>query len=66
MRKADNPNIIIVNGNNNKIIFGRGQSFTISMIVIIIVAVVILAISHSCPELLPTFIRWIIGVTDWS
>lgn len=64
MKKTDNP-VIIINGDNNKVIFGESKSHLPAAIAIALGAVVgavVLAVSHCCPELLADFVRWIISI----
>ena len=66
MKNTDKPNVVInINGDNNKVFLNEtGSHFSaaiIGLIFITLIAVVVLAISCCCPELLPDFVRWIIG-----
>lgn len=64
MKKADKPTIVIinVNGDNNKVFMNETRShIPAAVIIIALIAVAVLAISFCCPELLPDFVRWIIG-----
>ncbi len=61
MRKADKPGVVIIEGDNNKVSFGGGKPFLPLAIVVLAIAMVILAISLCCPELLADFVRWMIG-----
>ena len=64
--KTDSVNITI-NGNNNKVIFPGGKGLSPKVIVValisIAIAIIVLAVSLCCPELLADFIRWIISST---
>ena len=62
MKKADKPEIVIIEGDNNKVSFSGGKSFLPLAIVVLAIAMVVLAISHCCPELLADFVRWMIGI----
>ena len=55
MKKADKPNIVI-----NINVYGRSH-VPVAVIIIVLIAVAVLAVSFCCPELLPDFVRWIIG-----
>ena len=59
---ADKPIIIINNGDNNKVSFGEKHSSLPCAIIALAVALIVLAISLSCPELLANIIRWIFGM----
>ena len=67
MKKTDKPNIVIINinGDNNKVSLNETRSHVpavaIGVIIVALVAVAVLAVSCCCPELLPDFVRWIIG-----
>ena len=64
VRKADKPYVVII-GDNNKVSLG-GKIFppiAIAMITLGSLAIVVLAISLCCPELLADFVRWIISMT---
>ena len=64
MKKADKPNIVIINtnGDNNKVSLNETRSHAPAVAIgVIIVAVAVLTVSCCCPELLPDFVRWIIG-----
>ena len=65
VKKADKPNIVIninIYGDNNKISKNETRSHIPAVvIVIVLITVAVLAISFCCPELLPDFVRWIIG-----
>ncbi|OQA48655.1 MAG: hypothetical protein BWY46_01259 [Firmicutes bacterium ADurb.Bin300] len=60
MKNADKPNVVIINGNNNKVSFG-GKVFLPAAVVILAIAIVVLAVSHCCPELLAELVRWLIS-----
>ena len=65
MKEADKRDIVIninVYGGNNKVSTNETRSHVpAAVIVIVLIAVVVLAISFCCPELFPDFVRWIIG-----
>jgi hypothetical protein len=61
VKKADMPYVVHINGNNNKVFIG-GKNFLPLAIVALAIAIVVLAISHCCPELLANFVRWMIGI----
>ena len=64
MKKADKPSIVIninVYGDNNKVSTNETRSH-VPAAVIVIVLIAVLAVSFCCPELLPDFVRWIIGI----
>lgn len=68
VKKADKPCVVIhvhVHGNNNKVSLNETRSHVpavvIGVIIVALVAVAVLAVSYRCPELLPDFVRWIIG-----
>lgn len=64
MKKTDIPDIIIVNGDNNKVSFGEKTSLPRAIVILaiaIVVAVAVLAMSLCCPDLLADIVRWIIG-----
>ena len=65
VKKADKPNIVIninVYGDNNKVSTNETRSHVpVAVIIIVLIAVAVLAVSFCCPELLPDFVRWIIG-----
>ena len=64
MKKTDKPSIVIINinGDNNKVYTNETRSHvTAAVIIIVLIAVAVLAVSFCCPELLPDFVRWIIG-----
>lgn len=61
MKKAtDKPCDITINGSNNKVIYVEGKH-SLQLAIVILIAVVILTISHSCPELLADLVRWLIS-----
>lgn len=60
MKKTDKPSVVTINGDNNGVFFGGGAPISVA-IVVFAIAIVVLAISLSCPELLADFVRWIIG-----
>lgn len=62
MKKTDIPDIIIVNGNNNKFSFGEKAALPCAIVILaiaIVVAVAVLAMSLCCPDLLADVVRWI-------
>lgn len=61
MKHTDKPDIVIISGSNNKVSFGEKSSFSPPIMIIIVIAVAILAISLCCPDLLDDFVRWIIS-----
>ncbi len=61
MKKAGNPEVVIIKGDNNKVSFCGDKSFLPLAIVVLAIAMVILAISLCCPELLADFVRWMIS-----
>ena len=64
MKKTDKPSIVIninVYGDNNKVSTNETRSHVPAVIIIVLIAVAVLAVSFCCPELLPDFVRWIIG-----
>ena len=65
MKKADKPSIVIninVYGDNNKVSTNETRSHVpAAVIIIVLIAVAVLAVSFCCPELHPDFVRWIIG-----
>ena len=65
VKKADKPSIVIninVYGDNNKVSTNETRSHVpAAVIIIVLIAVAVLAVSFCCPELLPDFVRWIIG-----
>lgn len=68
VKKADKPCVVIhvhVHGNNNKVSLNETRSHVpavaIGVIIVALVAVAVLTVSCRCPELLPDFVRWIIG-----
>ena len=68
MRKAD-KHVIIINGDNNKLIFGETKSHLPAAIAIalgVFAGAAVLAVSLCCPELLADFVRLIISVAVGS
>lgn len=64
MKKTDIPDIIIVNGDNNKVSFGEKTALPRAIVILaiaIVVAVAVLAMSLCCPDLLAEIVRWIIS-----
>jgi hypothetical protein len=65
VKKADKPNIVIninVYGDNNKVSMNETRSHVPAVVIIIVlIMAAVLAVSRCCPELLPDFVRWIIG-----
>ena len=61
VKNADKTTVVIIGGDNNKVSFGGGRSLLPLAIVVLSIAMVILAISLCCPELLADFVRWMIG-----
>ena len=65
MKKADNCTLVIINGDNNAVSIESSNSRQIRIAMIICVciciAIAVLTISLCCPDLLPDFVRWIIG-----
>ena len=61
MKKTDSPYVITIKGDNNKIFLG-GKSILPITIVVLIIAMVVLAISLCCPELLADCVRWVISI----
>ncbi|HIV20488.1 MAG TPA: hypothetical protein IAC81_00735 [Candidatus Scatomorpha stercorigallinarum] len=68
VKKADKPSVVIninVYGDNNKVSLNETRSHVlavaIGVIIVALIAVAVLAVSCCCPELLPDFVRWIIG-----
>ena len=66
MKKTDKPSVVInIYGDNNKVYLNETRSHVpavaIGVIIVALVAVAVLAVSCCCPELLPDFVRWIIG-----
>ena len=66
VKKTDEPSIVVhVYGDNNKVYLNETSShvpaIAIGAIVVALFAVAVLAVSCCCPELLPDFVRWIIG-----
>ena len=62
MKKADKPDVVIISGNHNKVSFGGEPSFLPLAIVALAIAMVVLAISLCCPDLLADFVRWMISI----
>ena len=62
VKKTDKPDVVIIKGDNNKVSFGGGKSFLSLAIVVLAIAMVVLAISLCCPELLADFVRWMISI----
>lgn len=68
MKKTDKPSVVIninVYGDNNKVSLNETRSHSsavaIGVVIVALIAVAVLAVSYCCPELLPDFVRWIIG-----
>ena len=68
MKKTDKPSVVIninVYGDNNKVSMNETRSHVpavaIGVIIVALIAVAVLTVSCCCPELLPDFVRWIIG-----
>lgn len=63
MKKADKPSVVInIYGDNNKVYRNETCSHVPAVAIgVIIVAAAVLTVSCCCPELLPDFVRWIIG-----
>ena len=66
VKKADKPSVVInIYGDNNKVYLNETRSHVpavaIGVIIVALVAVAVLTVSCCCPELLPDFVRWIIG-----
>ena len=66
VKKTDKPSVVInIYGDNNKVYLNETRSHVpavaIGVIIVALVAVAVLAVSCCCPELLPDFVRWIIG-----
>ena len=66
VKKADKPCVVITSdGDNNKVYVNEARShvpaIAIGVIIVALVAVAVLTVSCCCPELLPDFVRWIIG-----
>ena len=68
VKKADKPSVVIninVYGDNNKVPLNETRSHisavAIGVIIVALIAVAVLTVSCCCPELLPDFVRWIIG-----
>ena len=62
MKKADKPEVVIIEGDNNKVSFGGGRSFLQLAIVVLAIIMVILAISLCCPERLADVVRLVISI----
>ena len=63
MKKADKPSVVIhIHGDNNKVILGEARSSLFAIVIrLILITVAVLIVSHCCPDLLASFVRWIIG-----
>ena len=63
VKKADKPSVVInIYGDNNKVYRNETRSHVPAVAIgVIIVAAAVLTVSCCCPELLPDFVRWIIG-----
>ncbi len=67
MRKTDKPSVVTINiinihGDDNKVSVNETRSHTpVAIIIVLMVVATVLAVSLCCPELLPDFVRWIIG-----
>lgn len=66
MKNADKPSVVInIYGDNNEVYVNETRSqipaIATCVIVVALIAVAVLAVSYCCPELLPDFVRWIIG-----
>ncbi len=66
VKKTDKPSVVInIYGDNNKVPLNETRSHisavAIGVIIVALIAVAVLTISCCCPELLPDFVRWIIG-----
>ena len=66
VKNADKPSaVVIIYGDNNKVSLNETRSYSsavaIGVIIVALIAVAVLAVSCCCPELLPDFVRWIIG-----
>ena len=65
MKKADKPDVIIINGSNNRVSCGEKRSLSRAIVILAIaidVAVAVLAVSHCCPDLLADFVRWLTNI----
>ena len=61
VKKADKPNIVIINKVSLNETRSHSSAVAIGVIIVALIAVAVLAVSCCCPELLPDFVRWIIG-----
>lgn len=65
VKKADNCPVIIICGDNNAVSIESSSSRHIRIAIIVCIcvcfAIAVLTISLCCPDLLPDFVRWIIG-----
>jgi len=61
VKKADNPSVVIIYGDNNKISLEGKSSHHHAVAIVLIVVVAVLAVSLCCPDLLSDFVRWLIG-----
>ncbi len=63
MKKADKPSVVInIYGDNNEVNVNETRShIPAAMIILVVILVAVLAVSLCCPDLLPDFVRWIIG-----
>lgn len=68
VKKADKPSIVInihISGDNNKVSLNETHSHSLAIVINVVITalivVAVLAVSCCCPELLPDFVRWIIG-----
>ena len=63
VKKTDKPSVVInIYGDNNKVSTNETRSHVpAAVIIIVLIAVAVLAVSFCCPELLSDFVRWIIG-----
>lgn len=63
MKRADIPPVVvIINGDNNKVTLGGSRSHLPAIVIVLaLIAFVVLIVSLCCPDLLPDFVRWIIG-----
>ena len=70
MKKADKPSIVIninVYGDNNKVSTNETRSHVpAAVIIIVLIAVAILAVSLCCPEMLVDVVRFIIDIASGS
>lgn len=60
--KTDNPIVVINVGDNNKVSFGGKGIPKAIAIALVLIAIVVLAVSLCCPDLLADFIRWIVSI----